>query len=208
LYIAYINRGRDKILAQGDLEGGIYDLTQAELVGPLDADSKSYQTWARMYITGATFWELDWAQTLYYFAQIAPALPNLRDGSGWTATERLRLAYAGYGDFLAENGDSCAAVEQFQLSLEIGTDTAVEEALNNAYDECDGGGDDDGDEQSDSSESQPEATEPPPAEATQPPATEPEPTQPEATEPPATEPPTEAAPTEAPPADSTPVPSP
>ncbi|MGW8250707.1 MAG: hypothetical protein ACWGO1_08705 [Anaerolineales bacterium] len=204
LYVAYINRGRDKILRDGDLEGGIYDLTQAEQIGPLDADSKSYQTWARLYITGATFWELDWAQTIYYFAQIQPALPNLRDGSGWTATERLRLAYAGYGDFLAENGDECAALEQFELSLQLGTDPQVEEAYNGVYDECQGGDDDD-DDRSGSSESPPEATEPPPAEETQPPATEPP-----ATEPPVTEaPPTEAPPTEEqPPPETTPVPSP
>jgi tetratricopeptide (TPR) repeat protein len=206
LYIAYINRGKDKILRDGDLEGGIFDLTQAEQIGPLDADSKSYQTWARLYITGATFWELDWAQTVYYFAQIAPALPNLRDGSGWTATERLRLAYAGYGDFLAENGDSCAAVEQFELSLQMGTDPLVEEALNNAYEACDGGDRDDDDEQSDSGDTQPAATEPPPAEATQPPATEPPATEPEPTQSLPTEAsPTEAPPTEAPPSEEPPA---
>ena len=194
LYVAYRNRGKDKILQNGDLEGGIYDLTQAEQVGPLDADSKSYLTWASLYKTGASFWELDWGQAIYYFAQIAPALPNLRDGSGWTATERLRLAYVGYGDFLLKNGDACAAVEQFDLALSMGIDTLVEEARNNAIDECDGGGDDDDDEQSDSSDSLPEVTPLPTEDTNQPPATEPPPTAPPATE----APPTEAAATEEP----------
>lgn len=218
LYVAYINRGRDKILRDGDLEGGIYDLTQAEQIGPLDADSKSYLTWARLYITGATFWELDWAQTVYYFAQIAPALPNLRDGSGWTATERLRLAYAGYGDFLAENGESCAAVEQFDLSLEMGTDPLVEEARNTAAEACDGGDRDRSEEQSDS-DSQPAVTDTPPDATTQPPPTQPAATAPPATQPPPTDapptqpppteaPPTEPPPTEAPPPEATPTPNP
>ncbi len=198
LYVAYINRGRDKILRDGDLEGGIYDLTQAEQIGPLDADSKSYQTWARLYITGASFWELDWAQVVYYFAQIQPALPNLRDGSDWTATERLRLAYAGYGDFLAENGDSCAAVEQFELSLQLGTDPLVEEAWNSALEACDGGDRDD-DGESDSS-SQPADTAIPPAE-TAPPPVQPTAAQPAPTEAP---PPTEALPTEPPPTEEPP----
>ncbi len=189
LYVAYRNRGKDKILQNGDLEGGIYDLTQAEQIGPLDADSKSYLTWASMYKTGASFWELDWGQAIYYFAQIAPALPNLRDGSGWTATERLRLAYGGYGDFLLQNGDACSAVEQYDLALSMGIDTLIEEARNNAIDECDGGDDDD-DEQSDSSESLPEATAPPTEDTSQPPATEAPPTEPPATEAPATEEPT------------------
>jgi tetratricopeptide (TPR) repeat protein len=191
LYIAYRNRGADKILRDGDLEGGIFDLTEAEQIGPLDTDSKSYLTWASLYKTGASFWELDWAQAVYYFAQIAPALPNLRDGSGWTATERLHLALVGYGDFLAQNGDICAAVEQYDQALGIYLDPLVEEKRNNASDECDGGGDDD---EGDSDESSGDTSnEPPP---TEPPA---------ATEPPPTEPP---AATEPPPADSTPVPSP
>jgi hypothetical protein len=184
LYLAYRNRGADKILKDGDLEGGIYDLTQAEQIGPLDADSRSYLTWARLYITGASFWEIDWAQTVFYFAQIAPALPNLRDGSGWTATERLRLGLAGYGDFLAENGDFCAAVEQFDLALEMGEDPEIMQARDGAADECDGGGGDEDDvdegDSSDegSSETPPEATEPPPTEppaATEPPASTPSP---------------------------------
>jgi tetratricopeptide (TPR) repeat protein len=199
LYVAYRNRGKDKILRDGDLEGGIYDLTQAEQIGPLDADSKSYLTWASLYKTGASFWELDWAQAVYYFAQIAPALPNLRDGSGWTATERLRLAYAGYGDFLLKNGDACAAVEQYDLALSMGSDTLVEEARNNAIDECDGGGDDDDDEQSDSGESQPEVTAPPTEDTSQPPATEAPPTEPPATEAPPTEAPATEEPTAEPP---------
>ena len=40
LYIAYRNRGADKILRDGDLEGGIFDLTEAEQIGPLDTDFK------------------------------------------------------------------------------------------------------------------------------------------------------------------------
>jgi tetratricopeptide (TPR) repeat protein len=196
LYIAYRNRGADKILRDGDLEGGIFDLTEAEQIGPLDTDSKSYLTWASLYKTGASFWELDWAQAVYYFAQIAPALPNLRDGSGWTATERLHLALVGYGDFLAQNGDICSAVEQYDQALGIYLDPLVEEKRDNAADECDGGDDDDSSSDESSADTSDTPTEPPP---TEPPA---------ATEPPTEEPPatTEPPPTEPPPADSTPVP--
>jgi len=200
LYIAYRNRGADKILRDGDLEGGIFDLTEAEQIGPLDTDSKSYLTWASLYKTGASFWELDWAQAVYYFAQIAPALPNLRDGSGWTATERLQLALVGYGDFLAQNGDFCTAVEQYDQALSMSVDPLVEESRNNAADECDGGHDERSNDES-SSGSADTPTEPPPTELA---PTEPPPTESPPTEPPPTEPP----PTEPPPADSTPAPTP
>lgn len=138
LYVALRNRGRDKILKSGDLEGGIYDLTLAQSFGPLDADSKSYQTWAELYLRGASFWKLDWSQSVYYFAQVAPALPNLRDGSGMTATERYRQALAGYGDTYAKAEDWCSAAEQYELSLSVGSDTAVEEKFNEALSNCEG----------------------------------------------------------------------
>ena len=136
LYVAFRNRGTDKILKNCDLEGGIFDLAQAEQFGPLDADADSYQTWASLYLTGASFWELDWAQVIYYFAQVAPALPNLCDGSGMTATERYRQGLVGYGDFLAQNGDICGALAQYQLAASFGTDTALDEKLANAVLVC------------------------------------------------------------------------
>lgn len=171
LYVAFRNRGTDKILVQGDLEGGIYDLTVAEHIGPLDADAKGYLEWARIYIRGASFWEIDWGQAVFYFAQVAPALPNLRDGSNWTAVERYRQALIGYAGFLGDNKRWCEAVEQYDLALSMGTDETVEEARDFAADKCSGGGDDDRgraddtDSNNDSGQEQPPpATEAPPTE--------------------------------------------
>ncbi len=138
LYMSFRNRGVDKILKRCDLEGGIFDLSQAELFGPLDADASSYTTWASLYLTGASFWDLDWGQAVYYLAQVGPAFPNLCDGSGLTAAERYRQALIGYGDFLRKNGDSCGAVEQYQAALSMGPDAKVEEALTLASAECSG----------------------------------------------------------------------
>jgi hypothetical protein len=138
LYTAYLNRGKDKILKSADLEGGIYDLTIAERFGPLDADSKSYQTWARLYILGASFWDVDWSQVVYYFGQVAPALPNLRDGSGWTATERYRLGLANYGNYLAARREWCAAMQNYQQALAYGADSGVQQSYNTALEKCEG----------------------------------------------------------------------
>jgi tetratricopeptide (TPR) repeat protein len=186
LYVSLRNRGTDKILKTADLEGGIYDLSLAERFGPLDADAKSYLTWASLYITGASFWDIDWSQAVYYFAQVAPALPNLRDGSGWTAAERYRLALIGYGGYLADNKDWCNAEDQYRLALSMGQDSKVEETLAFVKDKC-----------SPPAEEKPqptaESTQPPPAE--NPPPTEASPTE----APPTQAPPTEAPPTEAPP---------
>jgi tetratricopeptide (TPR) repeat protein len=138
LYVAYGNLGKDKILRDGDLEGGIYDLTISERFGPLDTDAKGYITWARLYILGASFWEVDWSQAVYYFGQVAPALPNLRDGSGWTATERFRLALIGYGDQLASRKQWCAAAQQYEQALAYGADDTVQQSYNTTLEKCEG----------------------------------------------------------------------
>jgi hypothetical protein len=137
-YVAYRNSGKDKILKNGDLEGGIYDLTLAQRFGTLDADSKSYLTWARLYILGASYWDVDWGQAVYYYAQVAPALPNLHDGTGWTATQRYRLALIGYGDSLIVHKEWCAAAKQYEQALAYGGDANVQQAYNNALQRCEG----------------------------------------------------------------------
>ena len=140
MFMALRNRGKDKIGKLADLEGGIYDLSLAERFGPLDSEAQGFQTWARLYITGASFWDIDWKQAVYYFSQVAPALPNLRDGSGMTANERYRQALIGYGNMVAKD-DPCAAQEQYQLALSLGPDAKAEEALGEAVKNCSGGQD-------------------------------------------------------------------
>jgi len=128
LFFALRNSGRDKILKESDLEGGIYDLTLAEKFGPLDSEAQGLLSWSSLYITGASFWDIDWEQVVNYFSQVAPQLPNLRDGSGMTANERLRLSLFEYGNTLANNGQYCKAVKAYQDSLAIAPDAKVQAA--------------------------------------------------------------------------------
>ncbi len=183
LFVAFRNRGKDKILG-ADLEGGIYDLTIAAQFGYLDFDSRSLQDWARLYLTGASFWELDWSQAVFYFAQIAPALPNLSDGSGWTAAQRYRLALIGYGEDLIEQTEWCSAKSQLELALSMGPDERGQALYDQAASVCDG----DSGEETDTGGSQP-TQETQPAATTEPPP-QPTPT----TEVVSTEPPPEGTP--------------
>lgn len=136
LYLAYRNSGRDKILKEANLEGGIYDLTLAEKIGPLDTETKGLQNWARLYLLGASYWDVDWGQVVYYFAQVAPAVPNLRDGSGWTATDRYRIALGKYAEQLLARKEWCAAMEMYQQALSYGGDQALQDGYNHAYEKC------------------------------------------------------------------------
>ncbi|MFC1997310.1 hypothetical protein ACFLXI_06860 [Chloroflexota bacterium] len=136
-YVAYRNRGARNIGA-GNLEQGIYDLTLAERFGVLDTEAIGYRTWARYYITGASFWGVDWAQAIYYFEQVAPQYPNMHDGTGWSASQRYVEAIEGYAQWLGATGNWCDAEAQYHRAYEITGDPETKDARNEASDYCNG----------------------------------------------------------------------
>ncbi len=124
-YIALRNRGIDKIVLEGNLEGGVYDLALTERFGPLDHEADGYRNWVRLYLTGASFWGLNWQKVVEIFSQIYPSLPNLRDGSGMTAAERFRVASIRYGDQLVAAQDYCGARDQYRNALSMAPDSKL-----------------------------------------------------------------------------------
>jgi tetratricopeptide (TPR) repeat protein len=136
LYVALRNRGVQKILVEGSLEPGIYDLALAERFAPLDSAAEGYRTWARLYLTGASYWGVDWSQVVYYFEQVYQALPSLRDGTNMTATERLRIGAINYGSQLAASLRPCTAEEYFNLAMSLGQDPAVQPTADWVSQEC------------------------------------------------------------------------
>jgi tetratricopeptide (TPR) repeat protein len=183
LYVALRNRGVQRILADGDLEGGTYDLALAERFGPLDVEASNMRTWADLYVTGASFWGLDWAQAVNFFGQLIPVAPNLRDSSNITATERYRLATIEYGNFLADEGEWCDALAQYEAALTLGYDAELESTATSVARECEEADQSDDEEEEDSgeqpTEEQPTEGYPPPVDTTPTP-------EPESTETPAT----------------------
>ncbi len=135
IYISLRQRGIQKISA-GNLEGGIYDLTLAEGFGVLDTEAKGWRNWASYYITGASFWEVDWAQAIYYFAQVAPMTPNLHDGSGWTASQRYLEALLNYAEVLEDQKKWCQAEEQYKLAYDYTEDPNLLEVIEFTADKC------------------------------------------------------------------------
>jgi hypothetical protein len=129
LYTALRIRGEERILRRGDLEGGIYDLTLAENFGPLDYGATVYRDWARLYLTALGFWEAYPEQAVYYFSQVAAAVPGLTDASGWTSSERYRLSLIHYGDKLASEEEWCQAQTQYELSLAMGEQPNLQATL-------------------------------------------------------------------------------
>jgi len=133
-YFALRNYGYDLITKQGNLEGGIYQLTLAERFGPLDRDANGIREGARVYIIGASFWELDWSQAVFYFGQ-ARNWGDLWDGT-MTSSARFQIASMRYGDQLFAKGKICGdneALAQYQNAQNI---SPLDKAAQNNYNQA------------------------------------------------------------------------
>ncbi|MCQ3937622.1 MAG: hypothetical protein DPW18_11330 [Chloroflexi bacterium] len=118
-YFALRNQGYDLITKQGNLEGGIYYLTLAERFGPLDNTANGLREGARAYITGASFWELDWEQAVNYFSQVAAGWPSLYDGT-MTAGQRYFIALVNFANELYTKQEYCGAYDVYQKAASMG----------------------------------------------------------------------------------------
>lgn len=135
-FISFRNLGSDKILKEANLEEGIYHFSLAERFGLLDAEANALANWSSLYIKGASFWELDWGQATFYFSQVAPYAPNLRDGSGLTAMQRYQTAIVKYIQKLFEEKNWCEAKAQIEIALTMMQTAELQEAYVTASDRC------------------------------------------------------------------------
>jgi tetratricopeptide (TPR) repeat protein len=134
-YIAIRYRAIEMILKEGNLEEGLYLLSVVNRYAPLDHDAVNYAEWARLYLTGASYWGVDWQQVVNYFSQLAPAFPNMWDGS-MTANSRLAKGSEFYGDQLEVSGDHCAAVQQYQTAINLEPNQALQDKYHRVFLEC------------------------------------------------------------------------
>ena len=141
LFLALRMSGIQKILDDGDLEGGLYDLALAEQFVPLDSQADIYREWARLYQVGVSFWGVFPDKSVYYFSQLAYAAPYLKDSTGIIARNRYRMALIQYGDQLAQKGDWCLAQEQYTLAQSLFESAELQPTLVYASDLCAYGGD-------------------------------------------------------------------
>lgn len=135
-YFALRNQGVDLINKQGNLEGGIYYLTLAERFGPLDNTALGLREGARAYLTGASFWELNWEQAVLYFSQVAAGWPGMWDGT-MTASARYHYALMRYGDQLFAQNKFCDAYAQYTAATSFGElDKTAAQNASQAYALC------------------------------------------------------------------------
>ena len=135
-YLAYIGRGKIKLINDGNLEGGIYDFALAEQYGPLDKEAIAYRQSASYYLTGSGFWQVDWPQAVYYFSQAYASMPNIRDGSNYTAMERYRQSLIGYAEQLQAEENYCDADEQYKIAASLGSTDAFSSEATRVHVAC------------------------------------------------------------------------
>lgn len=135
-FIALRFRGVDKILKYSDLEGGIFDLSQAEKFTILDREADGWRLYARIYLTGAAYWEVNWEKATEYFAQVAPQLPNMRDTSGMTAIERYRIAGSKVAESYIKNDEYCKASKLLEAILVLTRNPTLEATATKVANDC------------------------------------------------------------------------
>ena len=135
-YFALRNYGMNMIQQQGNLEGGIYELTLAERFAPLDNTASALREGARAYIQASSFFGVDWKDSVAYFAQVANGWPSLWDGT-MTSNQRYFESLMRYGDQLWAGKDACAAYEQYQKAQGFGNlDQTAAKNAHQAFQVC------------------------------------------------------------------------
>ncbi|MCH8877239.1 MAG: tetratricopeptide repeat protein [Chloroflexi bacterium] len=128
LFSVLRNRGLNKIWS-GDQEQGIYDLTLAERLFPLDSQASSWRTSAAFYLLANSYFGLDWPLATEYFSQICVA-------SIWDACWKYSQAAWEYGNKLVEAEDPCGAVLQYDASLSTREDAEKAPTATEVFDVC------------------------------------------------------------------------
>lgn len=137
-YFALRNYGVDMILQQGNLEGGIYQLTLAERFCPgcLDRQASGLRDGARAYINASSAYGTDWRQSVNLFAPVASGWPSLWDGT-MTAAQRYWFSLMRFGDQLYAQKSYCDAYQQYETALSIAQlDQDAAKNASRAYTEC------------------------------------------------------------------------
>jgi len=124
-FIALRNRGIQRIWA-GEIEQGMYDLSVAEQLGAIDSAAAGAKSWGSLYLTGASYWDVNWAGAVDIFGQLYAQMPFFTDSSGMNVTERYRVALYKLGDQFAVNGDYCTAASYYRKSLEVGVNLDIQ----------------------------------------------------------------------------------
>lgn len=137
LYMALRNRGIIQIQT-GHLEPGLYSFALASQIAPIDTDAEGYYTWASRYLKAASYGLVDefLDDAVAQFSELYALVPNLRDASGITVSQRYAQSLVYLGDYYQRNSDYCGAVPIYQQAAGIYALTSLAEKIPQAEEYC------------------------------------------------------------------------
>lgn len=125
-----------KRINSGHMEVGIYYLTMASKIGPIDTEALGYESRAMMFLNAASSYGVDWERAMLGFQTLYGMVPYMIDVNGVTVTQRYAESIAGYGDTLQAQSDWCGAMKQYELSLSIMSLESVNLIIEDARSYC------------------------------------------------------------------------
>lgn len=131
LYESLRQLGLRYIRTDERLEEGIVLLDRAAMIRPLDDISEGERLIASLYVTGRTYWGLNWPIVIQNFSEIYAVAPNYRD-----VESRLLDAYITYADQLWLGGTPCDSVSLYQSAARIQNNAQIQDKIVGATDAC------------------------------------------------------------------------
>ncbi len=108
LFDAYVGYSLS-LFESNESERGLYYLAQAQKLGSLPQVLLDYQTWARLYTQGISFYGVNWDAAAYYFRDLCRAAPFYGD-----ACAKLLTILIARGDQYAFLEDWCPAQQWYE----------------------------------------------------------------------------------------------
>jgi tetratricopeptide (TPR) repeat protein len=117
---------------RGDrLQEGLTLLDQAKAIRPLDDQAEGERRLATFYVTGRTYFGLNWSITIQNFQAIYDVAPDYRD-----VKDQLWQAYVSSGDQLVALGGHCDAAMQYEEALDLRKKDEIQPKLDAAEEAC------------------------------------------------------------------------
>ena len=130
LYNAYLNQGLTQV--QGNqIEGGIYNLTQAEKLGDLPQEASDYWLWAELYLQGIAYYGVNWGAAASFFRDLCLAAPFYQG-----ACDKFYNSLVAQGDQFSNALEWCPAVVNYREARQFGRTQDLDEKLSLAVQGC------------------------------------------------------------------------
>lgn len=132
LFEVYVRHGEALLYTQ-KVEQGLYYLEQAEALGLLPVEVSDQRQWAELYLSGISFYGVNWDVAIFYFRDLCLAAPFFHD-----ACQKLEAALLARAEQFAAIQEWCPAEPLFAEAFQINGSAETQNRLAQARNGCAG----------------------------------------------------------------------